>query len=166
MGLIRSESWVGGAQKAHGIRKKGTDLQPLGAPAGGLQHALCPQLGGIHGLSPTLRHSTGFPAGKAGFWASCMHMYVCVCPYQDPHRWGRRLGSRLDSPLISWAQLPRLQTRAICPCPTCFKGCPQGPNGWKLPRKQKLTLRMSKPQKRPSTHGGESRQGAGSRNCG
>lgn len=28
-------------------------------------------------------------------------MHVCVCPYQDPHRWGRRPGSHLDSPLIS-----------------------------------------------------------------
>ena len=27
--------------------------------------------------------------------------HVCVCPYQDPHRWGRRPGSHLDSPLIS-----------------------------------------------------------------
>lgn len=84
-GLLWSESWVGGAQKAHGIRKKGTDLQPLGAPAGGLQHALS-QLE-RHTRPLILRHSTGFWAGKSRF-LGFMHAHVCVCVHTRTHTGG------------------------------------------------------------------------------
>lgn len=79
---------------------------------------------------PSLKAYTA-PHPKALYWIlgwegrflGFMHAHVCVCVHtQDLSLVGRRPGSHPDSPLISWAQLPRLQNQDHLSLPHLFQG--------------------------------------------